>query len=207
MSPVNRTLSAAVIAALKYRPGSFVPGRKFPQKPVDLTVLPPFFNDLLQDLPWWNRDWKVTHVEPARPYEVASQHDRSMTRFTEVSVPGIISTDSGDALPFFGKVRIVGNQMIRFQAKIGDMVLGPAQAPAGQPEPHPFGMVFSRLMDLREISVRDAAIHSERSMSTINVLRSGHLNPHPILVKEIAAVLNMSEDDVAAIAGLDDQIG
>src|SRR6266571_3214559 len=113
MSPANRTLSADVIAALTYWPGSIVPGRKFPPKPVDLTVLPPFFNDLLQDLPWWNRDWKVTHVEPACPWEVASHHDRSMTRFTEVSVPGIISTDTdtGDALPFFAKVRLENDQL------------------------------------------------------------------------------------------------
>ncbi|GIH08877.1 hypothetical protein Rhe02_69440 [Rhizocola hellebori] len=204
MASANRTLSADVIEALTYWPDSYGLGKDVPTDPVDLSVLPPLFDALLLELPWWNRDWKVTHVEHGRPSEVASDHDRSMTGFTEVSVPGFVGTESGDALPFFARVRFEGDQLIRFQAKIGDMVLGPANAPAGQPEPHPFGKVFSKLMDLRGISIRDAAVQSVRSMSTINILRSGRWNPHPILVREIAAVLSMSEEDVAAIAGLDD---
>jgi len=204
MSLAHRTLTADVITALTYWPGSIVPGRKFPPTPVDLSVLLPFFNDLLREIPWWNRDWKVTHVEPGRPWEVASDHDRATTRFTEVSVPGTVGTASGDSQPFFARVRIEGDQLVRFQAKIGEMVLGPAQTPAGQPEPHPFGRVFSRLMDLRGIPVRDMARQTWRSMSTINMLRGGGWNPHPFLVKEVAAVLNLSEADVAAIAGLDE---
>jgi hypothetical protein len=204
MRPANRTLSADVIAALTYWPGSIVPGRKFPPDPVDLTALPPFFNDVLQDLPWWNRDWKVTHIEPGIPLEIASDHDRSNTRFTEVSVPGTVSSDSGETSPFVAKVRFESDQLIRFQAKIGDIVVGPAHAPAGQLEPHPFARVFARLMDLRGIPVRDMAMEIARSMSTIHMLRSGRLNPHPVLVKEIATVLHMSQEDIAAIAGLDD---
>jgi hypothetical protein len=204
MSPASRTLSADVIAALTYWPGSIGPGRKFPPDPVDLTVLPSFFNDMLQDLPWWNRDWKVTQVEPGLPLEVASDHDRSNTRFTEVSVPGTVGSDSGETLPFTAKVRFESDQLIRFQAKIGDIVVGPAHAPAGQLEPHPFARVFTRLMTLRGIPVRDMAEQTARSMSTIQMLRSGRLNPHPVLVKEIAAVLHMSQEDITAIAGLDD---
>jgi hypothetical protein len=48
------------------------------------------------------------------------------------------------------------------------------------------------------------AMQTARSMSTIRMLRGGHLNPHPVLTKEIAAVLHMSQEDVAAIAGLDE---
>ncbi|MFC0542617.1 hypothetical protein [Kutzneria chonburiensis] len=47
------------------------------------------------------------------------------------------------------------------------------------------------------------AEQTARSISTIHMLRSGRLNPHPVLVKEIAAVLHMSQEDIAAIAGLD----
>lgn len=206
MSPASRTLSADVIAALTYWPGSIGPGRKLPPDPVDLTVLPSFFNDVLQDLPWWNRDWKVTQVEPCLPLEVASDHDRSNTRFTEVSVPGTVGSNSGEILPFVAKVRFESNQLIRFQAKIGDIVVGPAHAPAGRLEPHPFARVFTRLMDLRGIPVRDMATQTARSMSTIHMLRSGRLNPHQVLVKEIAAVLDMSQEDIEAIAGLGDNI-
>jgi hypothetical protein len=206
MSPANRTLSADVIAALTYWPRFIVSDREFPPDPVDLTVLAPFFNDVLQDLPWWNRDWEVTHVEPGLPLEIASDHDRSTTRFTEVSVPGTVSSHSGEALPFVAKVRFESDQLIRFQAKIGDIVVGPAQAPAGQLEPHPFARVFTRLMDLRGIPVRKMAERTYRSISTIHMLRSGLLNPHPVLAKEIATALHMSEEDVTAIAGLDDNI-
>jgi hypothetical protein len=102
----NHALNADVIAALNYWPDAVVAGRagrERPPDPVDLGVLPPFFNGVLRDLPWWNRDWKVTRVEPG---------------------------------------------------------------------------------------------------STIHMVRSGHLNPHLVLVKEIAAVLGNPEDDLAAIAGL-----
>ncbi|MEV4020376.1 hypothetical protein AB0J35_58855 [Nonomuraea angiospora] len=40
-------------------------------------------------------------------------------------------------------------------------------------------------------------------MSTIHMLRNGRLNPHPVLAKEIAKTLGMSEADINAIAGLD----
>lgn len=203
MSPADRTLSADVIAALTYWPDTLGPW-KFPPDPVDLTVLPSFFNGLLQDLPWWNRDWKVTHVEPGLPVEVASDHSSSVTRFTEVSVPGTVGSDRGETLPFVAKVRFENDQLVRFQAKIGDVVVGPAQTPAGRLEPHPFAGVFARLMTLRGIPVRDMAMQTGRSQSTIHMLRSGRLNPHPVLVKEVAAILRMSRADIAAIAGLDD---
>ncbi|WP_197288525.1 helix-turn-helix transcriptional regulator [Nocardia sp. NRRL S-836] len=195
-----------MIAALTYWPSAIVPGQNFPPKPVDLTALVPFFNDMLQDLPWWNRDWKVAHIEPGIPLEIAGDHDRSNTRFTEVSVPGTVSSDSGDTLPFVAKVRFESDQLIRFQPKIGDIVIGPAQAPAGQLEPHPFAKVFTRLMNLRGIPVKDMAMDTARSMSTIHMLRSGRLNPHPVLAKEIATVLHMSPEDITAIAGLDDNV-
>ncbi|MFI6387140.1 multiprotein-bridging factor 1 family protein [Nonomuraea sp. NPDC050547] len=207
METASRTLTADVIAALRYWPGVIHSSQKHPPDPADLTVLPPFFNEVLRDLPWWNRNWKVMQVEPGTPLEIESDHDRSMTRFTEVSVPGTAGTDAGESLPFVAKVRFRGDRLIRFQAKIGDMVVGPAQTPAGRLEPHPFAAVFSRLMDLRGIPVRDMARRTARSMSTIHMLRNGRLNPHPVLAEEIAKALGMSAADVGAIAGLDDSGG
>ncbi|RFS82268.1 XRE family transcriptional regulator [Actinomadura spongiicola] len=204
METAHRTITADVIAALTYWPGVLVAGQEHPPKPVDLTVLPPFFNGLLQELPWWNHDWRVVHAEPGLPLERERNLARATTRFTEVSVPGTIGSGSGETLPFVAKVRFTGDQLVRFQAKLGDMVVSPAEGPAGQLEPHPFGAVFTRLMDAREISVRAMARQTFRAESTIRQLRDGRLNPHPDLAKEVADVLGISEADIRAIAGLDD---
>lgn len=204
MEIANRTLSVDVIAALTYWPGSIWGGQKNPPDPVDLAVLPSFFNEVLQELPWWNRDWQISHVEPGLPLEIGSDHHGHPSTFTEVSVPGTVGSDGGESLPFVAKVGFAGDQLIRFQAKIGDVVLGPAVAPAGRLEPHPFARVLTGLMNLRGIPVRAMARETARSMSTIHMLRSGRHNPEPPLTQEIAKVLGMSEADVRVIAGLDD---
>lgn len=204
MDFADRTLTVDVIAALTYWPGVIWGGQKNPPDPVDLIVLPPFFNELLQELPWWNPDWKVNQVEPGLPLEINSDHHGHPSRFTEVSVPGIVGSGGGESLPFVAKVGFAGDRLIRFQAKIGDVVLGPAVAPAGRLEPHPFARVLTGLMDLRGIPVKAMARETARSMSTIHMLRSGSLNPEPILTQEIARVLGMSEADVRVVAGLDD---
>ncbi|MGA5454540.1 helix-turn-helix domain-containing protein [Streptomyces umbrinus] len=204
MEIANRTLTADVITALTYWPGVIWGGQKNPPDPVDLTVLPPFFNEMLQELPWWNRDWKVSHVEPGLPLETESDHHGHPSRFTEVSVPGTVGSEGGESLPFVIKVGIAGDQLIRFQAKVGDVVIGRAVAPAGRLEPHPFARVLTELMDLRGIPVGVMARETARSMSTIHMLRSGRHNPEPLLAQEIAKVLGMSEEDVRVIAGLVD---
>ncbi len=83
-------------------------------------------------------------------------------------------------------------------------VIGPAAAPAGRLEPHPFARVLTGLMDLRGIPVKAMARETERSMSTIYMLRSGRHNPEPVLIQYIAESLGMSEADLRVIAGLDD---
>jgi hypothetical protein len=204
MEIANGTLTADVIAALTYWPGAIWGGQKNPPDPVDLTVLPPFFNEVLHDLPWWNRDWKVSHVEPGLPLEVGSDHHGHPSRFTEVSVPGTVGSGGDESLPFVAKVGFAGDRLIRFQAKIDDVVLGPAVAPAGRLEPHPFARVLTGLMDLRGIPVKRMARETARSMSTIHMLRNGRHNPEPLLTQEISKVLGMPEADVRVIAGLDD---
>lgn len=86
---------------------------------------------------------------------------------------------------------------------MGDLVIEPGSTPGGVPEPHPFGPVLSRLMDLRGITVDQMARRSLRSMSTIHTRRNGGWNPHRILVAELAAALDMTEQDLLAVAGLD----
>ncbi|WP_344559712.1 helix-turn-helix transcriptional regulator, partial [Kitasatospora saccharophila] len=199
----NRALTADVIAALRYWPGVIWVGQKHPPDPVDMTVLLPFFNEVLQDLPWWNRDWKVNRVQPGLPAETGDHLCDPAVRFTEVSIPGTVASGTGESLPFVAKVGFTGDRLIRFQAKIGDIVIGPAIAPAGQSEPHPFGRMLAGLMDLRGIPVRDMARAAGLSMSTIHMLRHGD-NPTLAQVRLIAGILDMSKADVRIIAGLDD---
>ncbi|KQX26959.1 hypothetical protein ASD97_38135 [Streptomyces sp. Root63] len=204
METANRALTADVIAALRYWPGVIWGGQKNPPDPVDMTVLPPFFNQTLQDLPWWNRDWKVDRVQPGHPVETGDHRCDPVVRFTEVSIPGTVASDNGESLPLVAKVGFTGDQLVRFQAKIGDVVIGPAVAPAGRSEPHPFGRMLTGLMDQRGIPVRDMARAAGLSLSTIHMLRRGH-NPNLLQARLIAGILDMSEADVSVIAGLDDE--
>ncbi|MFJ2571992.1 helix-turn-helix domain-containing protein [Streptomyces halstedii] len=203
METANRALTADVIAALRYWPGVIWGGQKDPPDPVDMAVLLPFFNQTLQDLPWWNRDWKVDRVQPGHPAETGDHRCDPAVRFTEVSIPGTVASGNGESLPFVAKVGFAGDQLIRFQAKIGDVVIGPAVAPAGRSEPHPFGRMLIWLMDQRGIPGRDMARAAGLSMSTIHILRRGH-NPNLLQARLIAGILDMSEADVRVIAGLDD---
>lgn len=203
MESANRALTADVIAALRYWPGVIWGGQKHPPDPVDMTVLPPFFNEMLQDLPWWNRDWQVDCVQPGTPAEIGDHRCDPAVRFTEVSIPGTVTASNGESLPFVAKVGFTGERLIRFQAKIGDVVIGPAVAPAGRSEPHPFGRILTGLMDLRGIPIKDMARAAALSTSTIHMLRRGH-NPNLLLVRRIAGNLKLSEADLRVIAGLDE---
>jgi hypothetical protein len=165
--------------------------------------LPPFFNELLDELPWWNRAWRVIQVEPAYPHEIARDELRVITRFTEVSVPGTVGRGPGEELPFSARVRFSDGRMVRFQAKIGDVVVGPGSAATGKPEPHPFGAVLVSLMRLRGISVAEMAMRCERAAATVSTVCNGRRNPHRILVAELAEGLGMPEEDLLAVAGLE----
>ncbi|MFI8368466.1 helix-turn-helix transcriptional regulator [Streptomyces sp. NPDC085466] len=203
VEPGNRALTADVIAALRYWPGVIWGGQPYPPDPVDMTILPPFFNEVLQDLPWWNRDWRVDSVQPGLPAETGDHRCDPAVRFTEVSIPGTVASGNGETLPFVAKVGFTGDRLIRFHVKIGDVVIGPSVNPAGQAEPHPFGRMLTGLMNLRGISVGEMAKAAGLSMSTIHMLRSGH-NPSLLQARLIAGILDMSEADVKVIAGLDD---
>ncbi|MFG2432996.1 helix-turn-helix domain-containing protein [Streptomyces sp. NPDC048590] len=201
----DRVLTAEVIAALRYWPHTIWVGQKNPPDPVAMAVLPPFFNEVLQDLPWWNREWRVDRVQPGLPNETGDHRCDPAVRFTEVSIPGTVASGNGESLPLVAKVGFTGDRLIRFQAHIGDMVIGPAVAPAGQPEPHPFARMLTGLMDLRGISVRDMARATGLSMSTVRMLRRGR-NPDLPHARLIAETLNMPEADIRIIAGLDNGI-
>lgn len=196
----GRVLDPAVRTALTHRPG-LVDGE--PEAPVDLAVLVGFFDGLLRELPWWDGGWRVIGVETARPREFPSAEGRGKNRFTEVSVPGTVGDRDGRVLAFFGRVRFEGDRLVGFQAKVGDMVIGPALAEAGAHEPHQFGAVLRKLMDNRGLSMKDVAVRTGRALSTIAGVRSGGRNPHPVLVQDLAGALELPAADLAAIAGVD----
>ncbi|MFC4998253.1 helix-turn-helix domain-containing protein [Dactylosporangium cerinum] len=201
MDVAGRVLSPAVFKALTYWPGWIgVPERP---EPVDSSALARFLDDLLHELPWWNAAWQVTEVEAVRPREFASNLPTQPNRFTEVSVPGKLCDAAGRTLPFFALVRFEGGRLLRFQAKIGDTVLGPALGRPGRAEPHPFGAVLHRLMVNRGISATDLATKMGYSIATVTSLRAGARSPHPVLVRNIARALDIPEADLAAIAGVD----
>jgi hypothetical protein len=200
MTFAERTLPSAVIEALTYQPTTIGPATT---TPVDLAVLLPFFNGLLEELPWWSRHWRVAEVQPARRHEIAANDARMVTCCTEVSVPGTARDDAGQTLPFIGRVRFEGVRLLRVQLKVGDVVVGPALAPPGKTEQHPFGAVLGQLMALRGLTDMEMAYRCKRAMSTIAGLRTGGRNPHRILVEEVAVALDMAARDLIALAGLD----
>ncbi|MFJ5230930.1 XRE family transcriptional regulator [Kitasatospora sp. NPDC088391] len=201
MEKANRVLTVDVLSALTYWPG--VVGGERVDPPDVAAVLCPFFDEVLRELPWWNPDWRVTHVEPARPHEVRSDHRGHAARFTEVSVPGTVGPGGGADLPFVGQVGFAGDELIEFRAKVGDAVVGPATTPAGQHEPHPFGRTLRGLMRRRGIVVLEMARGAALSQSTVRGLGGGWHNPTPMLTRGVAEALGMPEEDVMIIAGLD----
>ncbi|GIF59678.1 hypothetical protein Air01nite_57730 [Asanoa iriomotensis] len=185
-------LSAAVVAALSYWP-DYVP---VPRQRVDISVLPPFFDGLLGELPWWNPAWRVVEVRHAWPCFTAV----GSTRVVEVSVPGQVGGAS--PLPFSARVRFEGDRLVRFQAKVGDVVIGPAAAGAGEPEPDPFGVVIGKLIDARGLPDREVALRAGISRATVRALRRGWA-PDPVIVARLAAALEVTPADLLAIAGLE----
>jgi hypothetical protein len=171
--------------------------------PADLSVLPPFLDELLGELPWWNRAWRVSEVGPAYPNAVPHPKPAGVAQFVEVTVPGSVNGDGTEGLPFSARLRFADDRLLRWQVKVGDAVIGPGLAPAGEPEPHPFGPVFRGLMEVRGLSVRQAARQSLRAESSIKRLRVGNLIPHPALVADVARALEMPAEDLAVVAGLD----
>ncbi|MBU2669298.1 helix-turn-helix domain-containing protein [Actinoplanes bogorensis] len=198
MDNVDRVLSPAVVEALTFWP------RLTQATGVDVSVLVPFFNELLGEWPFWDSRWRVTRAGHAYPYEIAKDEERSVSRFTEVSVPGEVGHDDGRALPWVARVRFTGDRLVRFEAKVGAAVIGPALTEPGRPEPNPFGAVLTRLMEARGLTRHDMAVRCRRAQSTIVGVMRGASNPHRILLTEMAAALEMPEADLLAIAGQPD---
>ncbi|MFI5916209.1 helix-turn-helix domain-containing protein [Dactylosporangium sp. NPDC051541] len=198
----DRVLSPAVLAALTYWP-RFDHNQQL--EPVDLAPLIPFLNELLDDLPWWNRDCRVTKVELVEAHEMPGYPGGPLKRYTEVSVPATLTDGAGHELSFFGRIRFEGSIMRRFEAKVGDTVIAPALRPAGVQDPHPFGPLLQVLMANRRSTARDLAREAGLSMSTVRWLGSGGLRPHPKLVRYLAEALGLPEADLAAIAGVSDE--
>jgi hypothetical protein len=198
METTDRTLSEPVLAALSYWPAN-----RAGAEPADLSVLPPFLDELFDRWPWWDRSWRVTAVEPARAAVQESGLPRSARPYSQVYLAGTIARDTGETLPLSAKIWFSGTRLLRVEAKVGDVVIGPAVFPAGEPEKYPFGALLGSLMTSRGVSVTELARRTERAMSTIAAVASGYRPPSRSLVEDIAAALGIPAADLLAISGLE----
>lgn len=189
-------LSRPVIDALMYWPR--LGGT--PAIETDVGVLVPLFNELLDRLPWWNRDWRVIEVRPGYPFRMTSGN--VVEEINEVDVPGTLGTDAGATLPLTARVRFTGDRLLRFEVKAGAAVITPGLAAPGEREPHPFGAVLAVLMQTRRISHKELAMRCGRAMSTIAKVLRG-CPPTRRLAAELATALDMPKTDLFAIAGLE----
>ncbi|MEU4624013.1 helix-turn-helix transcriptional regulator [Actinoplanes sp. NPDC023801] len=195
--PSRPVLSEPVLAALSYWPVN----REDPP-PADLTVLPPFLDELFARWPWWDRAWRVTGVEPPRVAVEENGRARSSHAFTQVYVAGTVGRGD-ETLPLSARIWFAGGRLLRFEAKVGDAVIGPAAFPAGEPERYPFGALLHSLMTARDVSAGELARRTGRARSTIAAVLGGYRPPPRSLVEEIAAALGIPEADLLAASGPD----
>ncbi|MEV0900002.1 helix-turn-helix transcriptional regulator [Actinoplanes sp. NPDC049802] len=187
---LKRPLAEAEIAALRCWP-------RYGSAEVDTSVLVPLFDELLDEWPWWDRAWRVTRAGFAHPVD--------MTRVdvdpdpVEVAVPGAVGREDGAEMPLSARIRIHGDRVIRFGAKVGDLAIAPGREPAGEPERHPFGMVLTALMTSHGIRPRDLARRCGLAESTINAAMRGR-RPHRLLIKLLAPHVGMTVEDLTALA-------
>jgi hypothetical protein len=140
-------LSAAVIEALTDRARDAPADKPAADKPaVDGSVLATFLDTLLGELPWWNLAWRVAEVAEVRRSSSALALPPGAVQVVEVTVRGSLGGAAGEVQLFSARVRLLEDRLLRWQMKVGDTVIGPAVAPAGEPEPHPFGAVFQMLL-------------------------------------------------------------
>ncbi|SNT58538.1 Helix-turn-helix domain-containing protein [Asanoa hainanensis] len=167
-----------------------------PAPRVPVAVLVPFFNDLLDELPWWNPAWRVTRISAVEP----SGAMVGGSGFDEVTVLGEVG--DADPQPFVGRVRLQDDRLVRFQAKIGDVVIEPGSTPAGEPEQDPFAALVRVLMDVRGLRIRDVARGAFLSEATIRCLRGGW-SPDPVVARRVAEALDVTPEELLAAAGHD----
>src|SRR5690349_24976083 len=98
-------LSAAVIEAMTD-----------PERSVaDRSVLAPFLDTLLGELPWWNRAWRVTEVGTVRSSSSSMGLPPGAVQVVEVTVPGSLGGDAGEVRPFSARVRFLEDRLLRWQ--------------------------------------------------------------------------------------------
>ncbi|WP_165945782.1 helix-turn-helix transcriptional regulator [Micromonospora sp. KC606] len=192
-------LSAAVIKALTDRARDAPPDKLA----VDRSVLATFLDTLLGELPWWNRAWRVAEVAEVRKSSSALALPPGEVQVVEVTVRGSLGGAAGEVQLFSARVRLLEDRLLRWQMKVGETVIGPAVAPAGEPEPHPFGAVFQMLVEMRGLSLREVAWRAGRADSTIMKLRRGALVPERALINQLARALNVPAANLALIAEVD----
>ncbi|GAA2501066.1 helix-turn-helix domain-containing protein [Winogradskya humida] len=142
---------------------------------------------------WWDRSWRVTEIREVQDREINGW-------LHHVTISGVLGREAGETLPVSVFARVAGPHLDRFEVRVGDTVIGP---PIRDSDPHPFGAIFSALMDRRGISRRDMARRCYLAESSVAKMRAGYLVPRrPDHLAALAAALDLSVGDLRAIAGL-----
>ncbi|WP_328475481.1 helix-turn-helix transcriptional regulator [Actinoplanes sp. NBC_00393] len=159
----------------------------------DRNVLIALLHERISQWPWWDGAWRIIEIQEVHPRQIAE-------RLHTVTIVGMLGRDEGATLPLSVFTRVAGSRLDRFEVRVGDVLIGP---PVRDSDPHPFGSIFSALMDRRGISREEMARRCGLALSTVAKMRAGYLVPEqPDRLASLAAALEMPVGDLMAVAGL-----
>jgi hypothetical protein len=159
----------------------------------DCEVLVALLRERIGRWPWWDRAWRVVMVGEVHPRQINEW-------LHNVSIDGAVGRDTGETLPLSVFMRVVGPRLDRFEMRVGEALIGP---PVRASDPHPFGSIFSTLMDRRGISRQEMAFRCKLAESTVAKMRAGYMVPRQRdRVVDLAAALEMPVGDLMAIVGM-----
>jgi hypothetical protein len=163
----------------------------------DWAPLAAFLHERIRRWPWWDCAWTVVTIQQVQRRQI---NDWLHT----VTIDGLVGRGAEETLPLSVFVRVAGPRLDRFEVRVGDALIGP---PIRHSDPHPFGSIFSALMDRRGISREEMAFRCKIAESTVAKMRAGYLVPRQRdRVADLAAALEMPVGDLMAIAGLPEDV-
>jgi hypothetical protein len=105
----------------------------------DRTALAAFLDERIRRWPWWDRAWTVVTIQQVQP--------RRITEWLHtLTVDGLVGRGAEETLPLSVFLRVAGSRLDRFEVRVADVLIGPL---IRHDDPHPFGSIFSALMDRR----------------------------------------------------------
>ena len=142
---------------------------------------------------WWDSSWRIVTIREIRTQQINEW-------LHNVAIDGAVGRDAAEMLPLSVFIRVAGSRVDRFEVQVGETLIGP---PIRFKDPHPFGSIFSALMDRRGIARQEVAFRCKLAESTVAKMRAGYMVPRQRdRVVDLAAVLEMPVGDLMAIVGM-----